>query len=363
MHFGLFYELAVPGFTGKTEPQVYRETLDEIEQADRLGLDSVWLVEHHFMREYSHASAPDLFLAAASQRTRRIRLGHAIVLLPFWHPVRVAERIATLDILSGGRVEFGVGRGFTPVEYETFGVKMEDSRSLVDESMDVILRAWQPGRVKHAGRHFKVADVEVLPKPVQTPHPPIWTAAVSPETYDLAAQRGWGVLAGPFKPGFMILQDLERFKAGWSAAGRAAGDLRFAMTLGLFVANNRQHAHEVGKRNIAWFYRLLLQLTRPVLERAPKTYESYGELQKLLGASGQSMHEFMQNPDGMFEMLMEMNMILAGTPDDVCERIAQLAERGVTHLLCAAGAGGVPHAEVLSSLDLLAHEVVPQFRR
>jgi len=182
MHFGLFYELAVPGFTGKTEPQVYRETLDEIEQADRLGLDSVWLVEHHFMREYSHASAPDLFLAAASQRTRRIRLGHAIVLLPFWHPVRVAERIATLDILSGGRVEFGVGRGFTPVEYETFGVKMEDSRSLVDESMDVILRAWQPGRVKHAGRHFKVADVEVLPKPVQTPHPPIWTAAVSPET-------------------------------------------------------------------------------------------------------------------------------------------------------------------------------------
>jgi alkanesulfonate monooxygenase SsuD/methylene tetrahydromethanopterin reductase-like flavin-dependent oxidoreductase (luciferase family) len=147
MQFGLFYELAVPGFTGKTEAQVYRETLDEIEAADRLGWDSAWLVEHHFMKEYSHASAPDMVLAAASQRTRRLRLGHAIFLLPFWHPVRVAERIATLDLLSGGRVEFGVGRGFTPVEYETFGVRMEDSRELVDESMQVVLRGFAPGRV------------------------------------------------------------------------------------------------------------------------------------------------------------------------------------------------------------------------
>src|SRR5215468_735449 len=322
MKFGLFYELAVPGFTGKSEEQVYRETLEEIELADRLGIDSVWLVEHHFMREYSHSSAPDMFLAAASQRTKRIRLGHAIFLLPFWHPVRVAERIATLDILSGGRVEFGIGRGFTPMEYDTFGVRMEDSRSLVDESMDVVLRCFGEGRVKHDGKHFKVADCEVLPKPLQKPHPPIWTAAVSPETYDMAAERGWGVLAGPFKPGFMVMQDLERFKTGWANAGRRPEDIRFAMTLGVFVSNHRQHARTVAKRNIAWFYKLLLMLTRPVLARAPKTYESYGELQRMLGASAGTMQEFMANPDGMFEMLMQMNMIAAGTPDDVSEVIA-----------------------------------------
>jgi alkanesulfonate monooxygenase SsuD/methylene tetrahydromethanopterin reductase-like flavin-dependent oxidoreductase (luciferase family) len=362
MKFGLFYELAVPEFTGKTEEQVYRETLAEIELADRLGLDGVWLVEHHFMREYSHSSAPDMVLAAASQRTQRIRLGHAIFLLPFWHPVRVAERIATLDLLSGGRVEFGIGRGFTPTEYDTFGVRMEDSRSLVDESMDVVLRCFGEGRVQHDGKHFKVADCEVLPKPLQKPHPPIWTAAVSTETYDMAAERGWGVLAGPFKPGFMVMQDLERFKAGWAKAGRRPEDIRFAMTLGVFVSNNRQHARTVAKRNIAWFYKLLLMLTRPVLARAPKTYESYGELQKMLGASAGTMQEFMSNPDGMFEMLTEMNMILAGTPDDVSDKIAELAKRGVNHVLCAVGAGGVPHEEVVSSIDLLANEVAPRFR-
>jgi alkanesulfonate monooxygenase SsuD/methylene tetrahydromethanopterin reductase-like flavin-dependent oxidoreductase (luciferase family) len=362
MKFGLFYELAVPKFTGKTEEQVYREALAEIELADRLGLDGVWMVEHHFMREYSHSSAPDMFLAAASQRTKRIRLGHAIFLLPFWHPVRVAERIATLDILSGGRVEFGVGRGFSPKEYDTFGVRMEDSRTLVDEAMEVIMRCFGEERVVHEGKHFKVADCEVLPKPLQKPHPPIWTAAVSSETYDMAAARGWGVLAGPFKPGFMVMQDLERFKAGWATAGRKPEDIRFAMTLGMFVANNRKHAHEVAKRNIAWFYKLLLMLTRPVLARAPKTYESYGELQRVLGASEGTMEQFMANPDGMFEMLRDSGMILAGTPDDVAEKIADLEKRGVNHVLCAVGAGGVPHEDVMSSIDLIANEVAPRFR-
>jgi alkanesulfonate monooxygenase SsuD/methylene tetrahydromethanopterin reductase-like flavin-dependent oxidoreductase (luciferase family) len=362
MHFGLFYELAVPGFTGKTEAQVYGETLDEIAVADQLGLDSVWLVEHHFMREYSHSSAPDMLLAAASQRTRRIRLGHAIVLLPFWHPVRVAERIATLDLLSQGRVEFGIGRGFTPTEYETFGVRMEDSRDLVDEAMDVILRAFGDGRVDHRGKHFRVADVEVLPKPVQRPHPPIWTAAVSPESYDLAARRGWGVLAGPFKPAFLVMEDLARFQAGWKAAGRSPDELRFAMTLGMFVSRDRDHAHAIARHNIAWFYKLLLELTRPVLARLPRTYESYGQLALFLASAGGSVGDFMNNPELMFQLLLQTNMILAGTPDDVAARVEELEKKGVTHLLCATAAGGVAHHEVLSSLELLAGEVAPRFR-
>src|SRR5512135_2537135 len=140
MQFDLFHEISLPPQPVRSETQAYSDTLAEIELADRLGYRCAWLVEHHFMRGYSHASKPELLLAALSQRTRRIRLGHAVIPLPLHHPVHIAERIATLDILSGGRIEIGIGRGFSPQEYSVFGAAMGQSRELVDESL-AILRA------------------------------------------------------------------------------------------------------------------------------------------------------------------------------------------------------------------------------
>ena len=132
MQFDLFYEIALPPQPGRSEAQAYSDTLAEIELADGLGYGCAWLVEHHFMPGYSHSSKPELTLAALSQRTRNIRLGHAVIPLPLHHPVHIAERIATLDILSGGRREVGIGRGFSPREYAAFGAKMEHSRELVE---------------------------------------------------------------------------------------------------------------------------------------------------------------------------------------------------------------------------------------
>ncbi|HUF82633.1 MAG TPA: LLM class flavin-dependent oxidoreductase, partial [Burkholderiales bacterium] len=216
MRFDLFYEGSVPPRLGLTEAQLYAETLDQIELADRLGYGCAWMVEHHFLRGYSHVSKPELLLAAAADRTRRIRLGHAVIPLPLHHPVHVAERIATLDILSRGRMEIGVGRGFSPREHAVFGAGMAASRELVEESLDILALAFERKPVTYTGRHYRIESLDILPHVVQEPHPPLWTAAVSPKTYEWAAARGLGVLSGPFKPWFMVRRDIGRYRSAWS---------------------------------------------------------------------------------------------------------------------------------------------------
>ncbi|HET9404460.1 MAG TPA: LLM class flavin-dependent oxidoreductase, partial [Burkholderiales bacterium] len=196
MRFDLFHEVAVPPQLGLSESDAYAGTLAQIELADRLGYGCAWLVEHHFLRGYSHSSKPELLLAAAAARTNRIRLGHAVIPLPLHHPVHVAERIATLDILSAGRLEVGIGRGFAPREHEVFGADPADSRGRVEEALDILLKSFERKPVTHHGRHYRFEGLDILPHVTQQPHPPLWTAAVSPDTFEWAAARGLGVLAG-----------------------------------------------------------------------------------------------------------------------------------------------------------------------
>jgi alkanesulfonate monooxygenase SsuD/methylene tetrahydromethanopterin reductase-like flavin-dependent oxidoreductase (luciferase family) len=152
MRFDLFYELSVPDFARTTEREVFDQALDQIAAADQAGLDGVWLAEHHFQREFSRSSAPDVLLGAVTQRARRMRVGHAVMLLPFHHPVMSAERIATIDSLSGGRIDVGIGRGLSPLEYEVFGGAIEDSRARVDEGIEIMRRCWSDGAASYEGQ-------------------------------------------------------------------------------------------------------------------------------------------------------------------------------------------------------------------
>lgn len=358
MQFDLFYELSVPGFAGRSETQVFRETLEELELADRCGYATAWLVEHHFMREYSHSSAPDLFLAAASQRTTRLRLGHGIVPLPYSHPVRVAERLATLDILSGGRVEFGFGRGFSPREYEAFGIHMADSRSLTEEALEIIRLSFRGEPVHHRGRHFQLDGVNILPRTVQTPHPPLWTAAVSPESFEFAARAGVGVLVGPFKPWFMAREDIRRYREHWR---RCHGDAppapgqnpRVGMTLGIFCHEDGTRARALARGGITWFYRELLKQTRPVLQRLYDGYEYYRKVGRLGGLLDMAAN---------LTSLEAFGMAVVGDPDHCVKRLRALEQAGVDHVLCAVGAGVLPTEQVRASMRLIAEEVMPRFR-
>ncbi|HKJ71615.1 MAG TPA: LLM class flavin-dependent oxidoreductase [Gammaproteobacteria bacterium] len=356
MQFDLFFELAVPEHGGRSERQVLADTLDEIALADGLGFSSAWLVEHHFAREYSHSSAPELFLAAASQRTAAIRLGHAVVVLPYNHAVRVAERAATLDLLSGGRVELGVGRGFSPTEYAVFGADMADSRRIVDESLAVMRAGFGDGPVDFAGEHYRLDGLEILPKPLQRPHPPLWTAAVSPETFTWAAQEGLGALAGPFKPWFLVRQDLKEYRRAWAehqgAQPGPGANPRFGMTIGLLCLEDGDRARELAREPFTWYYERLLAQTRPVLERFRESYDYYqrlGRLQPLLKRAVR------------LPLLEAMGMVVVGSPEECVRKLEKYRAAGVDHLLLAVGAGALPTAVVQESLRTVAERVMPHF--
>ena len=202
MKFGIFYEHQIPRpWDADAEHRIYREALEQVELADRVGIDYAWEVEHHFLEEYSHSSAPEVFLAACSQRTKRIRLGHGIVLMPpaYNHPARVAERIAALDLVSDGRVEFGTGESASILELGGFRLDVADKRAawqeLLEQCLNMMVMAPYPG---FEGKYFSMPCRNVVPKPLQKPHPPVWVACSNRETIKRAARLGIGALTFAF---------------------------------------------------------------------------------------------------------------------------------------------------------------------
>src|SRR5512147_783241 len=202
MKFGIFYEHQLPRpWHADSELNLYQEALDQVELADNLGIDFAWEVEHHFLEEYSHSPAPEVFLAACSQRTKRIRLGHGIVLMPpkHNHPAKVAARIATLDLVSNGRVEFGTGESASRAELEGFGIDPSEKRAMWREATEQVanLLAMDP-YPGFEGKYFSMPCRNLVPKPVQRPHPPMWLACSNRDTIHLAAQLGLGALTFAF---------------------------------------------------------------------------------------------------------------------------------------------------------------------
>ena len=190
MKFGIFYELQLPRpWQEGDELRLYQNALTQVETADRLGYDYAWEVEHHFLEEYSHSPSPEVFLAAASQRTKQIRLGHGIFQLTTNHPARVAERVAVLDLLSNGRVEFGMGESASITELTPFGRDMETKREVFEEAVQAIFPMFTKDGTEHHGKYFDIPLRNVVPKPVQKPHPPLWMACSQLETIERAGRE------------------------------------------------------------------------------------------------------------------------------------------------------------------------------
>ncbi len=202
MKFGIFYELQLPRpWEPGGELRLYQNALDQVELADRLGYDFAWEVEHHFLEEYSHSPAPEVFLGAASQRTKHIRLAHGIMQLTTSPPARVAERIAALDLVSRGRVEFGMGESASSTELEPFGRAFEEKRAVWEDAVRAIIPMFKDGGCEYHGPYFDFPLRNVVPKPLQKPHPPLWCACSQLETIEMA---------GPPRPGRARLSVPER---------------------------------------------------------------------------------------------------------------------------------------------------------
>jgi len=260
MKFGIFYEHQLPRpWEPGAELRLFQHALDQVELADRLGIDYAWEVEHHFLEEYSHSSAPEVFLAAASQRSRRIRLGHGIVLMPpgYNPPARVAERVATLDLVSGGRVDWGTGESASRAELEGFGVNPAERRAMWRETVEQVANMMvmdpYPG---FAGKYFAMPARNVLPKPVQKPHPPIWVACSNRETIHLAAQLGIGALTfafiDPAEARHWVAEYYETFRRECVPIGHAVNP-NIAMVTGFSCHADAEEARRRGTDGFRFF--------------------------------------------------------------------------------------------------------------
>jgi alkanesulfonate monooxygenase SsuD/methylene tetrahydromethanopterin reductase-like flavin-dependent oxidoreductase (luciferase family) len=230
---------------------VFARALQRIEIMDRSGYDAVWLAEHHFS-DFSICPSVHMMGTLAASRTTRLRIGTGVSLAPFYHPLRLAEEVALLDIVSGGRVNWGAGRGFARVEFTAFGVPPEESASRFREAVEIVLKAWTDERLNFRGSHFRFDGIEVLPKPLQQPHPPVWVAATSEEALAWAALRGFSVLMDPHASHADIGRKRAFYAERMAANGFSLGGRDLPIARLVAIAETRDLAEAVARRGAEW---------------------------------------------------------------------------------------------------------------
>lgn len=374
MRFGIFYEHQVPRPWGdRSERRVFEEALEQAELADRIGIDCFWLVEHHFLEEYSHSSAPEVFLGAVSQRTRQIRLGHGIVqMLPAVnHPARVAERVATLDVLSGGRVEFGTGEGSSAAELDGYFVDPAEKRAMWEESLRVALRCMtEEPFTGFAGDHVALPPRNVVPKPEQMPHPPVWVACTRRETIRLAAQKGIGALSFAFFDPEEARHWVDDYYATLEREAVPIGDAvnaNIACVTTFFchpvaeeaVARGAEGANFLGY-SLAHYY--VFGRHRPASTDLWADYlsrrgETGFDPDAVAGAAGDD------GPLGAKAQASETTGLRGamGTPEQVREYLRRYEAYGVDQVILASSVGNNRHEDVMESLELFGRDVLPEF--
>jgi alkanesulfonate monooxygenase SsuD/methylene tetrahydromethanopterin reductase-like flavin-dependent oxidoreductase (luciferase family) len=308
---------------------VYERALQRIEIMDRSGYDAVWLAEHHF-NSFSVCPSVHQMGTYVAARTQRLRIGTAVTLAAFYHPLRIAEEVALLDVLSGGRVNWGAGRGFDPTEFRIFGVKPEESAARFREAVDVVLGAWRQERLTHDGRFFHFEDVEVLPHPLQQPHPPVWVAASSEPALDWAAERGFTIMMDPHSPHAEIARKRELYRAKLEAAGHSIDGREIPMARLVAVAETEAQAEEVARRGAGWIVGSYMG-NAPVAAFDPKG----------LGASQDPVERYLQG------------VVVYGTPEKVVDELQRLGETMPLDYLLAAP---LSHESFL----LLTDRVIPK---
>jgi len=364
----LLYEMEMLKPWGpKAEYNTYWEAVEQIEAADRWGFDTVWEVEHHFLEEFSHSPAPEVFLAAIAQRTANIRIGHGVTLLPwkFNHPIRVAERAAVLDIMSKGRLEFGTGRSSLG-EQLGFDIDPAQSREMWQEAVRVIPQMWTQERFSYEGRFFKIPERAIIPKPIQKPHPPMWVAATSPETWELAGLNGLGCLGLTVWVDLPELEErVKRYRDGLKRckpAGAFINDKIGVFTIAHCAPSTQAAIGNGAVEATLWYVtyvvRALASIPKEMLGKvggAPP-YEDILKQFPLLA-------RYEENGSVSFEEIDERDMVIVGDPDKCVEKLKRYERAGADHVLCLMQVGGLKHERIMESIELFGKYVIPHFKR
>lgn len=356
MKFGVLYEMQTPRpWHERSEYNTYWEALAQIELADRLGFDYVWEVEHHFLEEYSHSSAPEVFFGAVSQRTKNIRIAHGVRLLPFNfnHPIKVAEEAAVLDIMSNGRVDLGTGRSTTAQELDGFNVNYDRTRDEVKEALEIIVKAWTDEILEYDGKLMKIPPRRVFPKPIQKPHPPMWMACVAPDSYEIAGDRGLGVLS--FSLNWEQVQksmdDYRRANEHRTGQVSKVVNEQFAALIICHVCENKEE-EAIGLDGARWFMHNVAKLFEPLAVKN-KLY-SYEYLRNLMAMD-------IDPKDASDAQLKGHHMVVVGTPDEVIRKLENFQRAGLSQVICFKQAGRIPHQHIMQSITRLGKYVLPYF--
>ncbi len=364
MRFGVFYELQLPKpWNEGDEHRLFQDALSQIELADKIGIDYAWAVEHHFLEEYSHCSSPETFLAAAAARTKNIRVGHGIrqVIPNYNHPARTAETISALDLISNGRAQFGIGEGATRLELHGFGIPTKQKRALSLEAAgqiaDMMVMTPYPG---YEGEGFSMPCRNVLPKPLQKPHPPMWMACTNRDTIRVAASLGLGALAfsfvDPDEARTWSKVYYDTIKSGQCVPLGHSVNANIAMVSAFSLHEDRVEAVRRGQENFEFFGFALGNLVTK--DQIPGRTTMWQDFQASRGnRSGPQLYA-MQS-EGGDEGVRAPGI---GTPGDFRVHIRNFEEAGVDQIILMQQAGRNPHAEICQSLELFGNEVLPEFK-
>ncbi len=348
MRFGSFLELPTPN--GTTTTQAYERTFAHADMAEALGLDTICLAEFHFTPNRV-ISSPLMMGAAIAGRTKRIKVASSVLVLPLANPLRVAEETATLDNISGGRFEFGVGRSGFQVAYDGYGVPYTESRDRFSEALEVILKAWTNERFSHHGEYYTYDDVCLVPKPIQKPHPIIRIAATSTDTFPANGRMGYPLLVGlRTVPLAQVTEQVETYKAAYEAAGHPAA-MDVSLRVPVYIAETKEAAiHEPEESFMRQTARLKAQLTGPTSE--------------LSAADAKVRAERLKSLESITWDDVRREKVIVGTPEMVIEQLKELQEAlHVTEVVAEFNAGEqIPPERIDRSLRLFCEKVIPAFR-
>ncbi len=355
MKFGIFYELQLPRpWKEDDEHRLYQNALDQIELADRLGYDHAWQVEHHFLEEYSHSPSPESFLAAASQRTKRIRLGHGIMQLTTNHPARVAEKVASLDLLSNGRCEFGMGESASITELEPFGVDMDNKREIFEEAVRAVMPMFRDGPSEHHGKYFNMPLRHVLPKPLQKPHPPLWVACSQLDTLAKCGEWGMGALGFQFVSADAAHAWVHAYYNAFVKRQKKLAEYRtnpnIALVSFFMCAKTDEEARARADGDTFFQFALRFYAAAPGRRRPPAgTVNMWDEYQKWKAA----------NPEAHAAALRGG---LIGSPETIRRKLRRFQSSNIDQVVLLNQAGRNTHEHICESLELFAKEVMPEFQ-
>ncbi len=351
MRFGIYVEMQAP--PGKSHYELTWEIFQQIEHADRAGFDVYSVIDHHFFPQFSISTNPLALFAAAAQRTQRIRFRTALHTLPLENPMRLAGRIAEVDILTNGRLECGLGRGHAWL-YEPTNVALEESRPRYDEAIEILINAWTKEKFSYDGKYYKVKDLSVVPKPVQKPHPRLFTGGTSDITYQMAGERGWGIFVPPLLPYSVLEGPLDIYKQACAASGHQP-DVVYIRPVYL-DDDEKKIRKEVEQAllnflafNASPVYSLHDEEKKAELRAKGYGFYASGALESLTKLT--------------YEEIVEQEIAFIGTPKKVIQQIKDLQKKGgIGELAIVANFGGLEYWKSIKTQHLFATQVMPAFR-